>query len=245
MDRVKTGIPGFDDLVEGGFPAGSAVLVSGAAGTGKTIFSTQFLLGGINNGEKGLYITFEQSEKDLCEQAEQFGWDLEKLIKDGKIKIVCINYPFNVKRGASEMVEMAQRTQKTIDTITKELESFKPTRVVVDSLTTISMALPPSVSREDTREVINAVLNELRKSGATSMLTSELATESKWFSRDELSEFLVDGLIVLYYLGLGARDSRTVSVRKMRKTKHEKDICSMDITAKGVVVRKSDEAYKV
>ena len=77
MDRVKIGVPGFDDLVEGGIPAGFAVLLSGSPGTGKTIFGLHFLKEGLSKGEKCIYVTYSQSGKDIIDQAAEFGWDIK------------------------------------------------------------------------------------------------------------------------------------------------------------------------
>ena len=73
-DRVKVGIEGFDVLVQGGFPRGKIVLLSGTAGTGKTIFALQYLYKGAHEfNEPGLYITFEEGSENLKNQALQFG----------------------------------------------------------------------------------------------------------------------------------------------------------------------------
>ena len=78
--RVPTGIPGLDGLIGGGFEKGKAYLVTGETGTGKTIFSLQFLLHGISQGEPGIYITMDQKSEHIIEDAASLGWDIEKLI---------------------------------------------------------------------------------------------------------------------------------------------------------------------
>ena len=76
MDRLKTGVPGFDGLVSGGFPKAFSILVSGSPGCGKTIFSLHFLKEGLAKGEKCAYMTYSQTPKDLVDQAAGFGWDM-------------------------------------------------------------------------------------------------------------------------------------------------------------------------
>ena len=77
--RIRTGIKGFDKLIQGGFPEASTILLTGSPGTGKTIFGLQFLYNGAARfRDKGLYVTFEQTERALLEQANLFGWNLEK-----------------------------------------------------------------------------------------------------------------------------------------------------------------------
>ncbi len=235
-ERAKTGIPGFDELVEGGFPSGSAVLVSGAAGTGKSIFAIQFLVAGARAGEKGLYITFEEREKDIKDQAKLFGWDLDSFMRDRKLKIVSIKYPY-LRKSAKDMIELSERANTTLDRIGKELEEFRPARVVIDSVATLSTALPPDIGTERTRDVITALLTLLKDAGTTSILTSELATESAWFSRDEISEFLADGIVLLKSVSMGNSVNRTLEVRKMRRTAINGETHSYDITKKGVSVK--------
>ena len=85
-NQVKTGITGFDELVEGGFPKGKCILLSGTPGTGKTIFSLQYIYNGAKRfKEKSLYISFEENKEHLFSQAKKFGWDLEKLENEKKV----------------------------------------------------------------------------------------------------------------------------------------------------------------
>ncbi|HVH91786.1 MAG TPA: ATPase domain-containing protein, partial [Candidatus Acidoferrum sp.] len=87
-ERVPTGIPGLDPLLEGGFPQGRSILVTGEPGTGKTIFSLQFLIEGLARGEKGIYVAADEGPMDILEQAASLGWDLEKHIEMKEIAIL-------------------------------------------------------------------------------------------------------------------------------------------------------------
>lgn len=125
LKRSKSYIFGFDELVEGGFPGGSSILVNGSPGAGKTIFSLQYLVNGaINDNEKGIYFTFEEKKEALFLQAKQFGWDLEDLEKKGKLKIISIGINLVDKYSVSDMAEI--------------IHDFDAKRVVVDSITTLS-----------------------------------------------------------------------------------------------------------
>ena len=77
MERIKSGIPGLDEIIGGGFIKGHQILLAGNAGTGKTIFSCQFLLEGVRNNEKGLYLTLEESPKSIIENMKTFSWGKE------------------------------------------------------------------------------------------------------------------------------------------------------------------------
>ncbi|HYQ97143.1 MAG TPA: ATPase domain-containing protein, partial [Candidatus Nitrosocosmicus sp.] len=87
-ERATTGIPGLDQLLEGGFPKGRSVLVTGEPGTGKTIFALQFLVEGLRRGEKGIYVAADEGPTDIIEQAASLGWDLEKYIEAKELAIL-------------------------------------------------------------------------------------------------------------------------------------------------------------
>ncbi|MBN2127736.1 MAG: ATPase, partial [Candidatus Diapherotrites archaeon] len=89
LRRTKTGIGRLDKALNGGFPFGNVVLVSGGAGTGKSTFAMQFLINGATLfGEKGLYISTEQSKEELMKTAASYGWNIENLELNNKLKIV-------------------------------------------------------------------------------------------------------------------------------------------------------------
>src|SRR3990167_2114202 len=83
LKKVQTYIPNFDKLIGGGFEKSSANIIVGGAGSGKTIFATQFLVGGMKKGEKCLYVTFEEHKEQFYENMKGFGWDLESYEKKG------------------------------------------------------------------------------------------------------------------------------------------------------------------
>ena len=86
-ERVTTGIVGLDPLLEGGFPKGRSILVTGEPGTGKTVFSLQFLFEGLKRGEKGIFVTADESPMDIIEQGASMGWDLEPYIERKELAI--------------------------------------------------------------------------------------------------------------------------------------------------------------
>jgi circadian clock protein KaiC len=91
MDRVKTGIVGLDELMDGGIPKNNVVLLSGLTGSGKTIFALQYLVKGAElYNEKGLFVTFEQSREDVISQASQLGWDLVDMENKNMFKILAL-----------------------------------------------------------------------------------------------------------------------------------------------------------
>ncbi|HIE31924.1 MAG TPA: circadian clock protein KaiC, partial [Methanosarcinales archaeon] len=89
MSRVFTGIQGLDDLTSGGFISGDIVLVTGGPGCGKTTLGLQYLYrGAIDYGEPGIFVTLDESPARMIRNAWQFGWDIERLIKENKMRVI-------------------------------------------------------------------------------------------------------------------------------------------------------------
>ena len=96
IERVKTGIPGLDELIEGGFPRGDTILIAGKAGTGKSILATQFIYkGAIEYDEPGVFVTLEEPPHLIKRNMLRFGMDLDALIAKGKISIVDLSPRFD------------------------------------------------------------------------------------------------------------------------------------------------------
>ncbi|MBI1974141.1 hypothetical protein HYS54_04980 [Candidatus Micrarchaeota archaeon] len=254
--REPTGVPGLDTLIEGGFLKDSITLVSGSPGTGKSIFSQQFVWHGTTKyNQKVMYITLEQRVQDVWNQALRFGWDFEKLQKRGKAKFVFMDI---TQRKLPKGVTY-------VDLIRDEAARFKPDRLVIDSLVPLAnfpipieelveygligefdKLLPQQISEElQTRMQVHKLMTLLRDVECTSVVISEIPRNSEWLSRDTVSEFMADSVILMHYLGIGATSNRSMTIEKMRGTKHTEDVLPLEITSKGVSVHKPEEAYKV
>lgn len=230
MKRTKTNIQGFDRLIGGGFPLGSQILLSGTPGTGKTIFALQYLYNGVmKNNEKGLYVSFEEKTCNLMNQANQFGWNLAKLNEKNKLTLLHIP-PNEIKDNlAQDLVKMIKKN--------------KISRLVIDSLSALSINIPTTynetteVTEYAIKRFMYLFINELRKlENTTTLLISQ--TMDKQLSRDSVSEFIADGIILLSYEALGGDYSRNLIVRKMRQVKNNEDIHPLEIGKKGIVVHK-------
>src|SRR5438309_11119982 len=106
MTRLKTGITEFDEMLRGGFLEGDAVMVAGAAGSGKTTLALQHLVNGATKyGQNGVYVTFEQLPDQIYRDAAGFGWDLKKLEEEGKFQLICTSPDLLVtKNGAEDLL---------------------------------------------------------------------------------------------------------------------------------------------
>ena len=244
MDRTKTGIQGLDKALQGGIPEGNMVLISGGAGTGKSTLCLQFLVNGATLfGEKGLYISTEQTEAELHRHAEKFGWNLKALEDKIMVKFAF----FDITEGDDFLSKL--------DVLIKE---FKPKRIVVDSMTTLTDALIisgmgekgpfslvqvaetvspiPRTEQIVSKSILYKLIAELKKYRVTTLLTSELSEEIKALSADGISEFITDGVVILHYLEIGVADYRSMVIRKMRYSDHDKDVIPYNITSTGITV---------
>src|SRR5687767_12281053 len=88
VEKIATGISSFDVIAKGGLPKNRTTLISGTAGSGKTVLAMQFLASGIAAGENGVFVTFEESAGDIRKNMRGFGWDLESMERDGKLAFV-------------------------------------------------------------------------------------------------------------------------------------------------------------
>jgi circadian clock protein KaiC len=222
FERIHSGIPGLDPLMEGGLVKGSTTLVSGSAGTGKTIFCTQFLLEGLKKGETCMFITLEEKPDDIINDVKRFGWDLQKYVDDKKL-LLEFQDPF----------QMTDITSPLLD----KIQQHKIQRVVLDSTTIFELYYKDPA---DIRKQLFKLLTGLKGIGVTSMITSELPEEYKTLGKFGVEEFVVDCVIVLHFLGLGEKTYFSLQIRKMRRTNHGKDTYSMEISNKGIEVKSTE-----
>lgn len=218
VKRIPTGISGMDGLIGGGLEEGSVNLITGSTGTGKSIFSVQFLYNGASKyNERGLLITTEETAENIRKKAMKFGWDLGSLEKSGMIKILEIE-PYDVER--------------LVETVTQYVEGEKVKRVVIDSVSMFELYVHDPYK---IRKSLYKLLHRMRDVGKTVLVVSETLEGSKSLSRFGVLEFMVDGVFLLQYVGITTH-KRLLSIRKMRMTDHSTDIHPFEITNKGIVV---------
>jgi len=228
IERVPTGIPGFDELIEGGFVQNSTVLVSGGTGTGKTIFALQYLWSGISKfKESGLHITFEESPQELIQDTSRFGWDLQKAIDTKKLILQYIE-PYSFEEFS--------------DIITERVKAIDATRLTLDSTSIFGMYMK---DEHEVRRKLYELTRLVKKLGCTTVLTADILEESAGLSRFGVEEFVTDGVITLHYMGIGQEFHRGIAIRKMRSTAHSEDVHPLKISNKGMVISKREDMYKL
>jgi circadian clock protein KaiC len=224
LPRVSTGIAGLDEMLGGGVPSGHVVLVTGLPGTGKTCFGLQFLFAGATHGEPGVFLSLEDEEPALLASARQFGWPVDAAVKAGTVKVIRLD----PKQTHTNL----QRIQSDLG---RELRQLGAKRIVVDSVSLLNMLSDDEPSR---RSTLFGLAGVCREAGATTVLTAEADPLHPSVSRDGLSEYIADGVILLGYSSAddGHRIGLSLRVLKMRRTAHARTVQPYQIGAGGITV---------
>lgn len=233
--RVATGIPGLDDLLQGGYPQGSVTLVAGTPGTGKTIVCFQYINAGIKNKEKCLFLTSDERIDNLIFQAKKFGFDFDAAVKNSQLKFMYLDLEKHTVHTEMESeIRLGGYSRVVLDSLTplSELPVWVVHRgsEVIPSQDTLTTTPLPLDSIQATRMHVRRILRILEEDACTALVTSEIAEGSRNLSRDSVSEFLVDGILVLDLDP--SMDRRKLNVRKMRGTKHTLKPRDIEINSK-------------
>lgn len=227
IQRTPTGVKGFDELVEGGFPSESLILLAGNPGAGKTTFAAQFIYEGATKfGERGVYVCFAETKRAFLRNMLRFGWDFERLEKEERCSILDLT---TIKE--SEL-------QNALDTILREVTSMKAKRLVIDSFTAMSLALKEAV---DIRYLVHMLYKFLQKIGCTTILIADSAWGSERIGSG-IEEFIADGIILMQtYFDETGELRRRLRIIKMRSTNHSGKTHPYHISDEGVVIHGSEE----
>lgn len=241
--RTTTGIHGLDGLISGGFLPGRSILLAGSPGTGKSTFGLQFICEGAKSGENGVIVSLEEDPKTWRKDMLNFGYDLEKLEAEDKIRIIDASL---IKIGLESDEKFSLAPQEfdlnhILSRVIKEARHIDAKRVLVDSLPALDI-----LYKENSMEIRTDILKlnyVFKANGLTTLLISEIPEGSLTYSRHGVEEYISDGVITLHYLSLGAQSGRTLVIRKMRGTAHSEDIHPMEfVTGKGIIIRKVEES---
>ena len=213
-DRAPTGIPELDRVLHGGLLRGKTYLVAGETGTGKTIFSIQFLLTGARMGEVGIYLAIDEPAEEVIRGLLRFKWDVRPYIRRGLLKFL------NVQTHFEKIYLSGARTRISpklvAERILREVRESEALRLVIDPIAPLMYASEDVLwAREYLRELIFALERERR---VTTIMTSEIPTGSNKLSRFGVEEFLASGIIVLQLKEIKGRVHRVMYIRKMRWT---------------------------
>ena len=216
LEKLATGIGSFDIVAKGGLPKNRTTLVSGTAGSGKTVFAMQFLAEGIQRfGDPAVFVTFEESAADIRANMRSFGWDLVQWEKEGKFAFVDASPDPEVEiveSGVYDLGALLARVQNAVKKVGAK-------RVSVDSLGAIfSQFSDQSIVRRELFRIAWA----LKRMGVTALMTAERVNDYGPVARFGIEEFIADNVIILRNVLDVENRRRTIEILKFRGTDHQK-----------------------
>ena len=236
-EYVNTGVPGFDQLFEKnmGIPEGAAILVEGGPGSGKTIFCLTTMHNRCKEGKKCLYMSFEESENDLLDHMEAFGWPAREYVKKGLLRVKRFD-AIDVSRSIEALLSAAKKELLIEVNPVFFPQDFDPDFVAIDSLTSIASAFSGQESRF--RVYMAQLFRYLEAKGITNFLVREVSSPSHigttFKEQGEAVSFLSDGIIVLYNVIYDSGERETaLEILKMRGCSFKKRIVHAKINSKG------------
>jgi len=251
-DRVKTGIKGLDELIEGGLPRGYSYLLLGGPGTGKTTFGVQYLYrGAMEFGESGMYVTFDEPPYSISTNSTRYGWNLDDAEKQTKFGFVDVS-PIKREKGPTGTFVPAALQQSflggakfNIDDVVSAIADMKKKinaqRCVIDSISALTLQYKDEFEiRQQTLRLIK-VLTEM---GLTTIMLAENPEDRQDATTYGAEAFLAQGVIVLHMYRVEESNVRALEVRKMRGVKHTDRLCPYRITAEGIEVYPEETVFR-
>jgi circadian clock protein KaiC len=211
LPKTPTGVDGLDEITNGGFPKGRPILICGSAGCGKTLFGIQFLVKGATEfNEPGVFISFEESPRDLSENVRSLGFDLEKLKAEKKLLVdhVHIERSEIEETGEYDLEGLFIRLNYAIDTI-------RAKRVVLDTIESLFSGMN---NLAVLRSEIRRLFHWLKEKGVTAIITGERGEKS--LTRQGLEEYVSDCVILLDFRVIDQIATRRLRIVKYRGSTH-------------------------
>ncbi len=231
---VKTGIPGFDSTLSVGLKKNSSVVVSGPPGSGKTIFGLQFIYSGAKEfDEPGVYITLSQSIEEIKSDCKTFGWDIDDLVKKGKILMIDLR-PFKIKDeiiGKDETLYRGEHIpfEHLTKFILNSIKKIKAKRIVIDSISILGMQYSDKFYM---RQGLQGMIQSLENFDVTSLLISEFSENNEV----PLEWLVTSGIIQLDNQIVDNKMRRTIKITKLRRIEHSELVHSLELGSNGLYV---------
>lgn len=230
ISKRATNIPGFDLLANGGMPSGRTTLICGTAGSGKTVFAAQFLAEAVKAGESAVFVTFEETPKEIRRNMLGFGWPIAEWEAEGRWAFVDASplpEQIAIAAGSYDFGALLARMEHAIRKVDARI-------VAVDSLGAIFTQFS---NTEIIRGELYRVAHFLREMGMTSVLTAERTAEYGELARYGIEEFVADNVIILRNVLEDEKRRRTLEILKFRGTDHQKGEFPFSlISGQGVVL---------
>jgi circadian clock protein KaiC len=212
IQRVSTGVSGLDSQLTGGFIKGRSYVVLGDAGAGKTTACLQFLLSGLKQGEKGLYITVDERPAEIIESAASLGWDFESYTQAKSLVILDASPYFSGRAGTAS--DRGVDLQKIVSDLAAYAKKIDASRLVIDPVTPIILPDSPSRVQDQARSFIHLLQSQLNTTNLFSGHYSSRAPHPTF----GIEEFLVSGVFHLKTTPVEGGFARKLTIKKMRGT---------------------------
>lgn len=235
-NRISTGIGRLDELLSGGLPQNNITLVSGTPGSGKTIMCFHYIAEGLKNGEKCLFLSSDDRIKNILRQAKEVGFHFQPAVDNGQLKFIYVNLDrSDIHKEMDEEIKRGDYRRVVLDSLAPVAEVpvwVSGVHEIIPSEQSKMVKRYPADSVPATRVHVRRIISILSKENCTAMVTSEIPEGSRNLSRDSISEFLVDGILLM---DLDATmDRRKLTIRKMRATRHTLKPQDIVITKSGI-----------
>ncbi|MGC9111817.1 KaiC domain-containing protein [Acidilobus sp.] len=230
--RVRTYIPGLDEILYGGIPERNVVMVSGGPGTGKSIMAQQFIYNGLIRGEPGVYVALEEHPSSVRRSFRHFNWNIDEYERKGTFAIVDA-FTTGIGSAAQReryIVKDLDNVSELVDVVRQAIKDTKAKRVVIDSVSTLYLS-KPAVARNIVM-ILKRVVSGL---GCTAFFVSQVSVGERGFGGPGV-EHAVDGIIRLDLDEIEGKLYRSIIVWKMRDSKISMVRHPMEITDEGIVV---------
>ncbi len=254
-EKVRTGVSGLDDMLEGGLIPGRSYVISGTSGTGKTTLAMQFLLEGMKNGERVIYVAIDEPPNEVKSDMEELGWDIAKVqVFDATPDVM--NYDktpvrdvsterrvvyFRDISGVIRQTSEQKPTDITINTLQEllkqEMRSRAYSRIVIDSLTSLRYFY---IRTSEENTTLMSFFRTLADLGVTCMLTVQLPEIAK----PDMEAHVARGEIRLHKWFNGRGLVRGITIEKYRGSSHDDRLRLITITSEGISVKKEAKRRK-
>lgn len=216
ISKAPTGIPGFDHISSGGLPKHRTTLVSGTAGSAKTVFAAQFLAEGIKQfGEAGVFVTFEESPEDIRRNMLGLGWDIATWEANGLWAFVDASR----QPGEEAIITGDYDLGALLVRIEHAVRRLKAQRISLDSLGAVFTQFTDSML---VRSELYRTTSSLKRLGVTAVMTAERTEEYGPIARYGVEEFVADNVVILRNVLEDEKRRRTIEILKFRGTSHQK-----------------------
>jgi circadian clock protein KaiC len=216
IEKLQTGISGFDFIAYGGLPKGRTTLVTGTAGSAKTVFAAQFLAEGIKKfGEPGVFITFEESPDDIRRNMQGFGWEIKSWESEGQWAFIDASPQVDeesIVSGAYDLGALLVRIEHAINRLGAK-------RISMDSLGAIFSQFADSAT---VRSELFRIASAVKRLDVTAVMTAECAQDYSEITRFGVEEFVADNVVILRNSLEEEKRRRTMEILKFRGTMHQK-----------------------